>query len=359
MRPASCVDRCPACPHRDFSQHESESQKQEWIKKELVPWQEVIQPILSPEKRWGYRRKNLLHARHQNSQWQFGLIRRRGREEEFVPIPECPLHFPGLNEIYKLVGELAPPELPLVFVLVSGKACTLVIKSTKQEKWFHEIKLWEKNWPKGYSLFVNWNPVAGRRALDSRRTELVLGSFWQEEGGWIHGPVVFRQQIPELEDAALTEAEYFFRQSNCTAVVDLFCGLGVSLRRWEDRGWRAVGVELQGESIEAAKQNAPQAHLLRGRVEDRLPQVEEFLERQPFILYTNPPRSGHGEKVLEWILQQEPKRIAYLSCHPRSLAGDLKTLNAKYEILKIQPLDFFPQTNHVENLSLLRLRGSL
>lgn len=151
-------------------------------------------------------------------------------------------------------------------------------------------------------------------------------------------------------------AESFFAAAPLDCVVDFYSGLGLTLRRWEKRGWASVGVELAGESVAAAARNT-KAMVLRGRVEERLPQVEEFLSGRRFHLYTNPPRMGHAREVSDWILRAAPLRIAYLSCNAKSLARDLAVLRESYEVARIQPFDFFPQTDHVECLALLERRG--
>lgn len=352
MRANGCVERCPACPHRDLTEAESVARKEAWLRAELAPWRALLQPLLSPASRWGYRRKTLLHARVIDGRRAFGMVRMNGREEEFIPIPDCPLHDEAVNARLAVLAGLVPADWPLAFVLVSGEAVTLVIKSVRQSDWVEALRGFA--WPG--SLFVNWNPVAGKRAIDSRRTEKICGQDWFTVDGLVHGPSAFRQQIPELERAALGAAEEFLAGAGVPLVVDLFCGLGASLARWEARGWTALGVELSGESLSAAAMNAARSSLLRGRVEDRIPQIEDFLAGDEFVLYTNPPRSGHGEKMLAWMLEARPRRIAYLSCHPRSLAGDLAVLGELYAVRALQPLDFFPQTSQVETLALLELR---
>lgn len=351
MKPTGCVERCPACPQRDLLEQESLQKKALWVAEEL---KFEPRPIIGPVKRWGYRRKALLHARLIEGAWQFGVVKMRGPVEEFIPIPNCPLHHPEVNAHFLRASKSASPTLPIAFGLASGAAFTLVLKSTKKEALLQELKSW--SWPSSSSLFVNWNPVAGKRAIDSRHTELIVGEKWLEEDGLIHGPSAFRQQIPEMEDYALRAAGDFLALAKTNVAVDFYSGLGASLKAWLGRGWQAIGVELSGESLAAAVQNAPGAHLLRGRTEHRLPQVQEFIHGRRFVVYTNPPRSGHTKAVLNWMLEQRPERIAYLSCHPRSLAGDLRELLAVYELVSLQPMDFFPQTNHVETLALLKAR---
>jgi 23S rRNA (uracil1939-C5)-methyltransferase len=260
-----------------------------------------------------------------------------------------------MNETLSVLSSLVPADFPLAFVLVSGRAFTLVLKSRRRSDWVEEMKAWEARFP-GRSFFVNWHPGAGRRAVDTKRNELIFGSPWLEAGGLVHGPMAFRQQLPEMEEEALGLAEEFLAGAGLKITVDFYSGLGASLRRWGEKGWKTVGVELSGESVAAAEQNAPGVLILRGRVEDRLRQVDEILTGRDFVLYTNPPRSGHAKSVIEWLLARKPKRIAYLSCHPRSLAGDLNALSEGYEVMVLQPLDFFPQTDHAETLALLERR---
>jgi 23S rRNA (uracil1939-C5)-methyltransferase len=352
MIPAGCVERCPACPHRALPEAESRSRKMEWLQRELSEWGAAIEPLKTPAERWAYRRKTQLHARWLEGRWQFGVIRFRGREEEFISIPDCPLHAREINFMYAGAAAQAGAHLPLAFGIASGSAFTLVMKCRRREEIVAELSRW--NWPAGFSLFVNWNPGAGKRAADSRQQEHLLGPAELSAGGLRHGPAAFRQQIPEMEEGALDLAEVFLAASGATTCVDLYCGIGAGLARWQRRGWKAVGVELSGEALACAAINSPASILLRGRVEDRLPQLGEFIGQQPFVVYTNPPRSGHGAEALDWLMKSAPERIAYLSCHPRSLAGDLKVLSSRYCVEKIQPFDFFPQTAQVENLALLR-----
>jgi tRNA/tmRNA/rRNA uracil-C5-methylase (TrmA/RlmC/RlmD family) len=351
-RPEGCVERCPACPQRGFSQEESESRINHWLGSELSSWREHLRPIRSPGALWGYRRKALLHARLVDGAWRLGMIRMRGREEEFIPIPQCPLHAPGLNQRLNSAIALIPPEIPLAFVLVSGGALTLVVKAGRQAEWADRLK--EIGAGEEEALWVNWNPGAGKRAVDSRYLELLGGTEWLRDRGLFHGPTAFRQQIPEMEEAALGAAEEFLAGAGIPTVADFYSGLGASLARWRARGWEALGIELSGESVSAAERNG--VEVLRGRVEDRLPQMKEFLRGRPFVVYTNPPRSGHGEEVLRWLKEEAPKRIAYLSCHPRSLSGDLKSLGERYRVKALQPFNFFPQTGHAETLAFLEIK---
>lgn len=80
-------------------------------------------------------------------------------------------------------------------------------------------------------------------------------------------------------------------------------------------------------------------------------------EGHPDVIITDPPRAGMDPKVVKRVLEIAPKHIIYVSCKPATQARDIALLSEKYELVRIQPVDMFPQTAHVENIALLRLRG--
>jgi len=74
---------------------------------------------------------------------------------------------------------------------------------------------------------------------------------------------------------------------------------------------------------------------------------------KPDIIITDPPRVGMHVKVVQQILDTEPEKIVYVSCNPATQARDIALLSEKYDVIKSQPVDMFPQTHHVENVALL------
>lgn len=306
--------------------------------------------------RFGYRRKVLLHARLEDSGWEFGFIRKEGREEHFVSIPNCPIHDPKVNQILEGCKPLLSRDWPLRFVLVSGAMVTFVFKSKREARFMSELERLEVQLKHlgVIALFANWNPSAGYRVLAASKMERVFGPEWIEEEGLWHGPIGFQQQIPALERRARLLAKSFFKNSKIEKIVDFYSGLGASLQLWSDLDLPALGVELSGESLLAAARNAPKATLLRGRVEDRIPQVNLWLEESEFGLYTNPPRDGQGNAVNAWIRERKPKRIAYLSCNVKSLARDLASFGDSYQLKNVYAFDFFPNTDHVEVLAFVQ-----
>ena len=83
--------------------------------------------------------------------------------------------------------------------------------------------------------------------------------------------------------------------------------------------------------------------------------TEEFINQngKPEVIILDPPRAGVHPDVIKTILNAAPQRIVYVSCNPATQARDVQLLDEKYAVKKIQPVDMFPQTHHVENVILL------
>jgi 23S rRNA (uracil1939-C5)-methyltransferase len=207
-------------------------------------------------------------------------------------------------------------------------------------------------------LWVHCHPAAGRRMFARSGWTLAWGAGESRDAqGLQHGPTAFQQLLPALHGEATDLAEQHLRPSPRVAVLDLYCGIGASLRRWRAGGAPSLGVELAGGAVAAAAVNAEGATVLRGTCDQRLPQVRDWWSRQldERVAYVNPPRSGLEEEVAGALAQElRPARLAYLSCSAGTLARDLAFLErAGYRVDAIHPFDFFPLTHHVEALALL------
>jgi 23S rRNA (uracil1939-C5)-methyltransferase len=122
-----------------------------------------------------------------------------------------------------------------------------------------------------------------------------------------------------------------------------------------------VGIEQIDAAIADAKENAKlnnvnNTHFYTGDV--RMILNETLLQKhgKPDVIITDPPRAGMHEDVVKTLLQAEVKRLVYVSCNAATQARDAALLDEKYCITKMQPVDMFPQTMHIENVALLELR---
>ncbi|MDR0505858.1 MAG: 23S rRNA (uracil(1939)-C(5))-methyltransferase RlmD [Dysgonamonadaceae bacterium] len=143
-------------------------------------------------------------------------------------------------------------------------------------------------------------------------------------------------------------------------VYDLYTGTGTIANFIARNAKQVIGIEYVPEAIDDARINSEingidNTLFFAGDVKDLL--NKDFIEKygRPDTLITDPPRAGMHNDVIDTILFAEPERIVYVSCNPATQARDLNLLNTKYIVEKIQPVDMFPHTHHVENVALLKL----
>jgi tRNA/tmRNA/rRNA uracil-C5-methylase (TrmA/RlmC/RlmD family) len=342
---------------------QSLAQKEAWLRKQLGAWSDGFESIRSvPESmRWGYRKKILLTASFENNRWDFGMIRR----EEFIGIPDCPVHAATTRELIRLLISILPPfhEFPLAYLYQSDTLATLLLKTKKHrgDAWLDEESKCKLQAAGIRGLSMHLNPSAGRRMFAKGGWHLLWGvdRTVNEDGLWF-GRTSFSQLIHSLHRQSLDEAEAFLDPAPGDCVADLYCGIGSSLVRWIKRGAQAMGIETGGEAVACASLNAPGAMVLRGTCEQRIPQLQSWIESchlpgKQKLLYANPPRTGIEPRVLEWIIAcMQPDRLAYLSCSAGTLRRDLdKLVSGGYGVKHIIPFDFFPQTHHVECLVMM------
>lgn len=142
-------------------------------------------------------------------------------------------------------------------------------------------------------------------------------------------------------------------------MIDLFCGVGTFSLPFADRVAQLAGIEIVETSVLSARRNAADnqvanTHFFTNDVRRGLQEVLDFFG-VPDLFLLDPPRSGAGGKVMRRIARTNPGRIVYVSCNPQTFAQDVKELVPfGYELEKVQPVDLFPQTYHVELVALLK-----
>jgi len=145
-------------------------------------------------------------------------------------------------------------------------------------------------------------------------------------------------------------------------VYDLYTGTGTIAQFIAKKAKRVVGIESVPDAIEAAKENAQ----LNGidNVAFFVGDMKKvfnaaFIQKNgiPDVIITDPPRDGMHKEVVEQILNIAPEKIVYVSCNSATQARDLSLMDADYKVTKVQPVDMFPQTYHVENVVLLTKRS--
>ena len=175
------------------------------------------------------------------------------------------------------------------------------------------------------------------------------------------GPKSFYQTNTEQAYELYKVARNFAALTGNELVYDLYTGTGTIANFVARQARQVVGIEYVPEAIEDAKVNAALNGLdntlfYAGDMKDIL--TTGFIERhgQPDVIITDPPRAGMHADVVNAILFAAPRRIVYVSCNPATQARDLALFDADYRVTKVQPVDMFPQTHHVENVVCLERR---
>jgi 23S rRNA (uracil1939-C5)-methyltransferase len=144
-------------------------------------------------------------------------------------------------------------------------------------------------------------------------------------------------------------------------VYDLYTGTGTIAQFISKKAKKVVGIESVPEAINDAKENAQLNNIdnVQFYVGDmKVIFNESFIKNNgvPDVIITDPPRDGMHKDVVQQILNIAPKKIVYVSCNSGTQARDLLLMNESYKVTKVQPVDMFPQTYHVENVVLLEKR---
>jgi 23S rRNA (uracil-5-)-methyltransferase rumA len=141
-------------------------------------------------------------------------------------------------------------------------------------------------------------------------------------------------------------------------VYDLYTGTGTIAQFVAKKAKKVIGVEAVPEAIADAKENAQNNQISNvdffvGDMKNVF--NEEFITTHglPDVIITDPPRDGMHKDVVAQILRIAPKRVVYVSCNSATQARDLALLQEKYKVVRICPVDMFPQTYHIENIALL------
>ncbi len=260
-----------------------------------------IEPVLPCPSPYGYRNRIMIR-----SQWngpakklEIGYIR---ADNHFVEdIEECKIAEPALNEQIRQVRANPPPKGGIKVVL----------------------RVQPENW------------------------EVPRDSFFQNN--------FFL--LPKLVETVRS----FLQTSGARHLIDLYCGVGFFGIEAADTVESFVGVEYDQLAIQAAQKNLTARKISNGsfiaaQAEEVLPDLLKKYPAEKTAVLLDPPRKGCWPGLLQLLRETRPAQLIYVSCHPATMARDLNILcnDGVFELTRVQPLDMFPQTQHVECVANLR-----
>ncbi|MEB3253884.1 MAG: 23S rRNA (uracil(1939)-C(5))-methyltransferase RlmD [Synechococcus sp.] len=368
-------------------QHLEDSSQHRWKQSLLSATMQRIgavttkaEPVMGSANGMGYRNRALIPMhRREDGTLRLGYYRRGSHR--IVNLNRCPILDPRLDALIPSIKhDLEGCGLPADHDLRSGDALrhlglrighhtgdiliTLVSSSP-----FPALKglaeRWMGQWPKLRGVTLNLQP---------RRNNLILGTTTHCLAGdpciteqfcglnlSLSSTTFFQINTPQAERIVQCIATWLDHANISGRVIDAYCGIGTISLPLAAKGMQVFGIEISADSIDQARVNAAR---------NQLADQTEFIAGDVAVhlrhhlnhcsaLVLDPPRKGLDGDVIEAIVNNPPDRLAYLSCDVATQARDLKRLlspEGVYELIQLQPIDFFPQTTHLENLALLQRR---
>nr|WP_319269284.1 23S rRNA (uracil(1939)-C(5))-methyltransferase RlmD [uncultured Draconibacterium sp.] len=352
-----------------------------------------ISPILGSEKNTFYRNK--MEFTFSNKRWlSFEEIEKDedikdpnalgfhvpGLFDKVVNINKCWLQDDPSNQIRNFIYEYALNNNLSFFDIREQKGFlrTLIIRTTSTGElmvilsMFYEDKMAreqlleavKKEFPAITSLMYVINSKGNDTITDQEIKVFAGRDYVLEEMEGLQfkiGPKSFYQTNSAQAYELYKIARDFAELTGDETVYDLYTGTGTIANFVAQKAKKVVGIEYVPEAIEDAKINSELNKIentlfFAGDMKDVLNEAFISTHGTPEVVITDPPRAGMHNDVVDTILKMEPQKIVYVSCNPATQARDLALLDSLYQIEKIQPVDMFPHTHHVENVVMLRKR---
>ena len=352
-----------------------------------------VKRTLGMDDPWFYRNKIQFPIREQNNRLQMGYFKQK--THEVVNIKECYIQDPFLTEIAQIAREVFEDrELSaydekngtgllrhfigrsgfrthelLLGIVVNGRGLpagfTVADEIKKRERLMQRQVARHQDYPRYpekvriVGIVQNIN-TAKTNVILGRQNTVLLGmpSFREKLGSH-----AFKIQLPSFFQVNPVQAEILYdlardyaELSGVETVVDAYAGIG-TIAIWLARSAaEVIGVEERPEAVKDAIQclalnKVANVKMVAGTIEQVFPKRAD-------VVVLDPPRAGCSEKALKGVVRADPRRIVYISCNPETLARDLKVLaQNKYKVEIVQPVDMFPQTDHVEVVARLSRSG--
>jgi 23S rRNA (uracil1939-C5)-methyltransferase len=298
--------------------------------------QVFLQPAVASPHPFNYRNHIQFHL---DPQGKLGF--QAARSNQVIPITQCHLPEAPLNDIWPLFDIEPVPGLERLSLRLGADEEIQLILESSQPQPVHfsveELPISAVHLSPGGSTVLAGSETLFMDVLD-QSFQVSAGSFFQ-----VNTPLAEAMVRHLLEMLPL--------QPNMT-LLDLYCGVGLFSLFLAPKVSRLIGVEVSPSACRdfAANLDAfDHVELYQAPVEEVLKQINFH----PDLILVDPPRAGLGNAVLDGLLDQQAPWLAYISCDPSTLARDARRLSsAGYHLVRITPFDLFPQTYHIESVSL-------
>ena len=307
-----------------------------------------------------------------------GGFHARGFFEKVVEIDTCYLQSEPTNEIRKTAVQFAiDNEMPFYNIKQhQGWLRNMFIRNTTKGEWMVNIilgydggekreallNLFLKKFPQITTLLYTINEKRND-SMQDLVPQVYFGNGYITESlenfDFKISPKSFFQTNSKQAESLYQVTRSFAELTGKEVVYDLYCGTGSIGIFCSQEAKKIIGVEVVADAIEDAKENArinnlTQTAFFAGDVIDICDDAFFDAHGKPDVIITDPPRAGMHDKLVKKLLEIQAPLIVYVSCNPATQARDLSLLGEKYTVTKIQPVDMFPHTLHIENVVQLK-----
>ncbi|MBP0029546.1 23S rRNA (uracil(1939)-C(5))-methyltransferase RlmD [Roseofilum sp. Guam] len=380
LRPACIVaDKCGGCQWQHIRYDFQQQAKQTLVREALTRIGKFadppVTPIIGSPQSFGYRNK----VSYPLELSDIGIFKAGYYQQgthKLINLNQCPVQDERLNpllatlkENFDLAHWSAYDEenhqglLRHLCLRIGQRTGEILITLVATKRRLPGLATHSQNWltqfPGVVGVCLNVNPHKTNRIFGDQTFSIAGQPYVREQfaGLTFHlGADTFFQVNTEAAEALLEMILEHLNLQGTEQVVDAYCGIGTLTLPIARQVQQVLGLEVQPEAIQRARENAQLNQIENvafqvGKVEDILPQ----LDHKPDIVLLDPPRQGCKPEVLQTLLNLRPARLVYVSCKPATLARDLQILceSGSYRLTRVQPVDFFPQTAHVEAVAFL------
>lgn len=391
--PCPFFDYCGGCTWQNMSYENQLLYKRAIVQESITRLAGIdyceVSPVAASEKNFAYRNK--MEFSFSDNRWllpqelgnmeiskDFALgLHVPGTFDKILHIENCMLQSETANKILQYVSEYARTNNLAPYGIRSHKGF-LRFLMLRESSYSGEIMVniitayedKEKLKPLAEELMREFPQIAGVvNNINSKLAQIAVGeyevllagkAFIREKLAGMYFNISANSffQTNTLQAEKLYEFALNFASLSGNEIVwDLYSGTGTIGLILAKKAKKVIGFEVVESAVEDAYKNA-QEHSVQN-IEfiagDLLHKLRDA-QPKPDVLITDPPRSGMHEKVTRYIAEMKPKRIVYVSCNPTTLARDLQILSREYIVERIQPVDMFPQTYHIETVVKLKLK---
>lgn len=332
-----------------------------------------IRDILGMDNPWHYRNKTQVPVRANIKKMETGVF--VNRSHHLMPTEDFRINLSGMDEMVSAIREILITYNEKAYderthtgnirhIIIRKGYYTnevMVLIVTRSKSLFPQSKIVPAivdAVPGVVSIIHNINPKRTADILGEQSAVIYGSETYQDILLNKHFEITARSflqvNIPQAEILYTSLLDLLDLQGN-EVVLDAYCGIGTISLSLAEKAKKVIGIEIVGESVDIAKRNALKNGLDNVEfIDGDVAAVTVDLQLHADVIVVDPPRKGLDTGFVEDLLILNPDKIAYISCNPATLARDVKRLiDGGYSIKVIQPVDMFPQTVHVECITLL------